>query len=584
MKRTKWRAALFSCWPICSMLAFSAILLLLYRSSQYKLFSLGSIFLLLLASVNLLLWLFGLIPERLSAKKTADPAPANHRKRGARGLGRAALSWLLPRLWRIRLPLEVLSLTLLLIGVIIRFSAVLRAAHMTATLAYWQLVTLVALFIVTIVLDKICKHAKSEETLHTMLLRNARLFFALTRLILILIALPVALSMLQIYDIKTYAVFAVAALFFYAVAMILISLAARLIRRELATAPGIVILLPFLNADIKDLAILSFLEENTGITLRSLWSLKFIRSILPYSLIAAALIFWLSTGIVYVESHQEAAVYRFGHLQEETLDAGLHLTLPYPFDKVELYNTKTVSKVTIGYKSAENVDNVWTSEHGKDEYKLLLGSGNELVSINLRLEYRISDLHKYLSVSAAPEQIVQAKAYELITDRTINTDLETILSIDRESFANTFRAQLIEKVAELDVGIEIINVIAESIHPPVEVAQVYQDFIGAEIDAEAMILNAEASAIADVAYAEYYAHDLVNAANISYYQKIAAAEVEIAEFMAAVEASEQFPDEYTYYKYLEAICSAYSNARLVILGDGVDGSRLYFGTWTQSQP
>ena len=80
----------------------------------------------------------------------------------------------------------------------------------------------------------------------------------------------------------------------------------------------------------------------------------------------------------------------------DVLEPGLHFTLPYPLDKTEICNTKTIHKITIGYKSVENVDNVWTKDHGDSEYKLLLGSGNELVSLNLRIEYRISDLKKYL--------------------------------------------------------------------------------------------------------------------------------------------------------------------------------------------
>ena len=48
--------------------------------------------------------------------------------------------------------------------------------------------------------------------------------------------------------------------------------------------------------------------------------------------------------------------------------------------------------------------------------------------------------------------------------------------------------------------------------------------------------------------------------------------------MAAVEAYNGNPDTYTYYKYMQAIGSAYQNANLVILGEGVDGSRIIWGT------
>ena len=70
---------------------------------------------------------------------------------------------------------------------------------------------------------------------------------------------------------------------------------------------------------------------------------------------------------------------------------------------------------------------------------------------------------------------------------------------------------------------------------------------------------------------------MVQFANANYLAKIAAAKTEIATFKAAVDASNAYPDEYAYYKYLEALCSAYQKAKLVIVGNGVDSGRLYFG-------
>ncbi len=605
MKQNQWKNILPCIWSTAGIFVFSGILFLLYQLSQYLLFRLGGIFLLLLATVNLLLLLFGWEPK--STGKDAESAEPSQSERvtaaaanegekvepqGAEKKAKRRSAWrkvdwggrvksclravgqFFAKIWR---HLQGCLLAKVLIGGFIWFGAGAWSTPATETLAYWHLVLLVAAFVLAIVLDKLCKHTEAKNSFCAMLLRNARAFFALAKLILAVTAIAVMLRLLNIFDIQKYVIYGLTVLFYYVGALIVASLVVRFIRKEMATAPGIVIFLPFLNADIKELAVLSFLEENTGITLRSLWSIKYVKSILPYTVLIAALLFWVSTGIVYVQSHQEAAVYRLGVLQEQVLEPGLHFRLPYPLEQAEVYDTKTVNKVTIGYKSSENIDNVWTEAHGDSEYKLLLGSGNELVSINLRVEYRIKDLKQYLSVSTTPERLLEAKAYELITDRTINTDLETILSTNRETFATTLHEQLTEEIDELGLGIEVVDVIMESIHPPVDVAQVYQDFIGAEIDAERLILDAEAKAAVKVAEAESEARDLINIANVEYYQKLAAAKTEIAEFMAAVDASNAFPDEYSYYRYLEAIGTAYQKSKLIILGDGVDGARLYFG-------
>lgn len=594
MKKTQWKNILPCVWSTMGILTFSVTLLLLYKWSNYLLFRLGGIFLLLAATVNLILLIFGAEPR--TKEKSTEPEAyessvsesevvhtprlslknvswKKHFKSGAKAVKNA--------LWKIYRPLEAILLLATLIGFSVWFGKLVWSApspEITETLQYWHLVTLVALFVVAIILDKMCKHTEVKTTFSAMLLRNARAFFALAKLIFATTALSLALVLLNIYDIKKYVIYVIAALFYYVVAMVAVSLIVRFIRKEMSTSPGLVILLPFLNADIKELAVLSFLEENTGITLRSLWSIKFAKSIVPYTILIAALLFWVSTGIVYVESHQEAAVYRLGALQEETLGPGLHLTLPYPLEKTDIYDTKTINKITIGYKSTENIDNVWTEAHGDSEYKLLLGSGNELVSINLRVEYRINDLKQYVRTAINPERILEAKAYELITDRTINTDLDAMLSTDRETFAKTFHQQLKEEMEKQALGVEIVNVIMESIHPPVEVAKVYQDFIGAEIDAERLVLEAQAEAAVKLAEGASFARETINMAKTNYAQQKAMATSEVSEFMAALTASNNHPSEYAYYKYLNAIGSAYQKARLIIVSDGVDSGRLYFGS------
>lgn len=595
MNKKKWKEALPSIVATGGVLAFSVAMFLMYGQSQLRLFYLSAIFLLLLASVNLLLLIFGKDRLTVCAGEKRSEAPPTEQtaddqlKKKKNSLGKAL--WSICRAVGLFIAklfckcYRVISLILLAAAVVagaVWFGSGLWGQAPVANLQYWQLAVVGVMFVIAIVADNLCKHSDTENKRYAMLERNCCIFFKLSKVILVLIAADLALKLLGIYDIQTYVVWALAALFYYVAIFIATSLAVRAFRGELASAPGIVVLLPFMGADVKELSIVSFLEENTGITLRSLWSIKYVRSILPYTVVFAAFLLWASTGIVYVQSHQQAAVYRLGVLQEQTLTPGLHLTLPYPLDQTEIYDTETVNRLTIGYRSSENQDNVWNEDHGESEYRLLLGSGKELVSINLRLEYKISDLKRYLRSSSTPERILEAKAYELVTDRTIATDLETILATDREKFSSTFFDELSAEIKRVDPGVEVVSVVLESIHPPVEVAEVYQNFIAAEIDAEKYVLDAQADAASIRASAQTAKHEIINYAHINHSTSVSAATTEVSEFMAAVNASNEYPAEYKYYKYLEAICGAYKNARLVIVGNDVDSSRLYFGSFLNS--
>ena len=435
----------------------------------------------------------------------------------------------------------------------------------------------VILFVISIIIDKWIKHSEPENERTGAFFHNSRVFFYLTRVSLLFLSIATVIKLLNFGELQKYLYYALIVVFYYASVLMLVSLVVAFIKKELTEKPKIVIPLPFAGKDKNDLSVLSFLENNTGITMRGLWSMKLIKQIVPYTVIAVAALFWISTGIVQVESYQEAAVYRMGVLQPETLKPGIHLTLPAPFDKVEYYDTQKVNKVSIGYVAKEDMDNLWTGTHGSSEHKLLLGDGNELVSINLKIEYKISDLHTYITKSSAPASVLEAHAYDLITQRVIVTNLETLLAVDRGAFTSEFKEDLVENIEKHNIGIEIVSVVMESIHPPLDIANIYQGVIGAEIEAEETVKRAEDAAEVTLTNANSVKEETINKAKAESYAKVAAATSSVSEFMASVEADNENRDAYRYYKYLNAISQSYGKSNLILVGDGVDSSKIYFG-------
>ena len=458
------------------------------------------------------------------------------------------------------------------------FAVSLKASTSLYVINYAYAVLLIALFLVFIVLDKWMLHNEDADEYSSALGNNVRSILALARLALILIIPSVFIKLLGFYELQKYLVIAIAVIFYWSSLFTLLSYIARGIRQELASLPDIRIPTPFSGGSGRDMGILSYLEDNTGITMRGLWSVKLMGKLIIPSIVAAFLLFWVATGLVEIGSGQQGAVYCFGKLQSEPLEPGIHLTLPWPFGKTMIYNTDEVSSITIGYRSDTSGDNVWTQTHGSEEYELLLGGGEELVSINLCIEYMISDLHTYLVNCARPESILEASAYELVADKTLVTDLDTLLSTDRDRFAAEFLVDLREKIRERNTGLEIVSVVLESIHPPLGIADIYQRLVSAEIEAQTRIMNAKAYAAVRVLEAETNAVTTVSVATAEQLNKIAEAQAEVAEFMASVAADEANSDAYRHYKYLNAVKNAYGNANLIIVGSDIDESRIWFGS------
>lgn len=442
---------------------------------------------------------------------------------------------------------------------------------------YYLPVVLVVLFVCAMILEKWCKLSMAGEDGYTVAqLRSLKSALTLNRLALLLTAVSLTVQLLGFYDATPILTVLLGILFAYESLFIAFSLAVRVIRHELDTAPEFLIALP--GAGKSDMGVLSYLEENTGITMRALWSMKLIKKILPCAIFGVAALLWLTTGVVQIEAHQQGAVYRFGKLQKETIKPGIHLTLPWPMDQVEVYDTESLGRLVIGYIPTGEQDNIWTAAHGGEEYRLLLGNGDELISVNLEIEYKISDLYSYVRNAAGPEALLQAEAYEIITERTISSDLETMLSTDRAAFSESFRQELKAHIEPYHTGLEVVNVVLESIHPPVEVADVYQALIGASIDAEHIIILAQNQANQAIMEAKNEQTAKVGDAKVQQYQAVANAQAAVAEFMAGVAAYESYPAAYRYYKYLNTLTQAYGQARLIIVGAGVDAGKLFIGT------
>ena len=558
--------------------AITLTLVLIYSTTKYLPFLLVALILGMLVAISAIVALLGISacerkpekPECEEGKKIKFSARIGYAVRLA--------VWAIALAYNKIRKIAMLVLTIGAVGgVTVYFAMMLRRATSLFKLSFWQPVLLVVLFVLSVIFDKWCKHAETDSQRNAATLANVRTVFYLLRVTFITVSVVSVISLLGFGDLQKYAVWIISAIFFYVAVMTLMSIVILLIRRELFTSPRLIIPLPFANIDKRDTGVISFLEKNTGITMRGLWSMKLVKTVLPYTAILVFLLFWVSTGLVHIEPYQQGAVYRFGRLSNETLDPGLHMTLPYPIDKVEIYDTESINKITVGYAAKEDSDNLWTGSHGTNEHKLLLGNGNELVSVNLRLEFKINDLTKYLRASSSPAAILEAKAYELITSKIIVADLEDLLAVDRAKFTEEYTAELREMLAGQDIGLELVSVVLESIHPPLEIAAIYQEVVGAEILAEAMIKQANSNANVTVTNAEAEKNASINAANAEYHNKVASATADVSEFNASVEAAAGNPDAYHYYKYLKAVSEAYGKARLVIVGEGVDSSKIYFG-------
>jgi len=307
------------------------------------------------------------------------------------------------------------------------------------------------------------------------------------------------------------------------------------------------------------------------VSLKSLYTIRYTLQILPALALGLILVLFLSTSVYIVQSHQQAAVYRFGRLKPSSIkDPGLHFKFPWPVDKTEIYDVRRAASMQIGYESSGTSDFLWTQKHDLGEYMLLLGNGNEMVAVNLKIIYVISDLYSYIKTCANAEAMLGAAAYNALMTRTINTTLDSFLNEDRNSLSASVLEELSGICNSKKLGFTVIQVVIENIHPPVDIADVYQKVVSASVDKTTAVTKARSYAEAKVIDAAKQSKRAVDGARAAQYDRTSGARKESAVFYAATDAYAISPGAYELVKNLDAYQKIISGHKLYVFSRGAE--------------
>ena len=270
----------------------------------------------------------------------------------------------------------------------------------------------------------------------------------------------------------------------------------------------------------------SAIDYQFGFEVSQTWFYKLLeKAIAPLVLFAAVTLYLLSC-IVVIAPNEEAIIEHFGNPLNNANDVriigpGLAFKWPWPIDIAYKYPTKMVSELSIGFvpkinpqtKQAEREPLLWGKAHYQEEYNLLVaseqtGAGSvtgavpvSLVKAAVPVQYRIKDLYSFIYNHHEPERLLESICYRQLTKFAASARIEVGDEADmNQSLLGAGRAKAkeiltreIQKAADkAGLGVEIVFLGLQGIHPPPEVAADYQKVIGAVQKKQANILGAEA--------------------------------------------------------------------------------------------
>jgi membrane protease subunit HflK len=193
-------------------------------------------------------------------------------------------------------------------------------------------------------------------------------------------------------------------------------------------------------------------------------------------------------------------------------------------EKAHIYEPGRIHQIDIGFvddgdghddhsdKSQPGKPLLWGEKHYDEEYDILVATTEAVQEISqgavpvsiikaaVPVQYRIKDLKDFVYNHTEPEEVLKAISYRevslLAAGSTIETEGEragkSLLGAGRLGAAKELIRRIQDSADEQKLGIEIVFVGLQGVHPPEDVAEDYQAVIGAVQTQQESILNAMA--------------------------------------------------------------------------------------------
>lgn len=311
------------------------------------------------------------------------------------------------------------------------------------------------------------------------------------------------------------------------------------------------------------------LEKTFGVKLRETWLVRLGANLAAPFVPLLLLGLWLSTGVTRIPVDSRGVLLRCGEFQKEALRPGLHFHAPWPFASVTLVVTEKVGELALGFERDLSLPVLWAETHFAGEQNLLVGGGEELLTVNVPVHYRVRDAVAFLRRTGDSRTALTSLGYHELLAVTGSHDSFGLMITDREEVAASLRTGLQTAADRLQLGIEILFVGLKDVHPPVDVAPAFQDVVSAEEQRISLVDQARTHTVTATAEARITALQTRIGSEAAATERLSRATGEASRFLAPVPVWSAHPDVLATRLRLEALVESFDAIRqLYILPAG----------------
>jgi len=275
---------------------------------------------------------------------------------------------------------------------------------------------------------------------------------------------------------------------------------------------------------------------------------------------------FLLTCFYTIKPSQEAIIERFGKplSKKGPIQAGLHCKLPWPIEKVVKVDSKVIQKINIGNVSDKNTFALlWTRKHGTEES--FLSGDNNFFYPYFVAHYRVKDIFKFTYQHRDSRDLLNNVAHRIISNIFARKAFYQIVTTYRKQLERQMLESIQRELDMLESGLEIVALNIKDVHPPIFIAESFEDVIAAYQDKERMINEAIGYRNSSLPDARAEVEKKIRGAEAYVTDKIDRAEGEGSRFRAQV-GSCRINRKVTFRKfYLEGLTETMTDNRKIII-------------------
>ncbi len=324
------------------------------------------------------------------------------------------------------------------------------------------------------------------------------------------------------------------------------------------------------------------LDYQFGFKVSETWFYRFLEKALAWLILIQFCVLVLSSCFVFINPGEQGLLERFGKPSGGyVLDSGLHLKLPWPADRVYRFRTDEIQGFSIGEGIDKDHGNTitWKVKHEEQPLNLMVAARDtrttgtntpaggvpvDLLTVGIPVQFQIKDIRAYATNNVDSGKLLEQIATREVVRYLMSVDLFEVMSSGKAKAAADLQSRIQERADALSLGVKIVLVGLEDIHPPQKVAEAFENVIGAHQEQQAKILQAQAYAAKTVNEAEGEAQRLQHEAEAYRYERVAAAEAQADRFKNQLLAFKAAPEVYKARTYLQPFMNSATNVRFFV--------------------